>query len=74
MKKKKPNVICDAVEAEGGAVRLTFTRWHRVREPGAVLQLSNGPHRVLRVQGRYMLTVQKIEAPATETAEAVGVV
>jgi hypothetical protein len=74
MKKKKPNVISDAVENEDGSVRLTFTRWHRVRKPGAVLKLSNGPHRVLSVHGRYTLTVQKMEVPAPETAEGVGAV
>jgi hypothetical protein len=57
--KKRPAKIVDAVEAEGGAVRLTFTRPHNVLKAGGVLTLHNGPHKVLSVQNRFTLTARR---------------
>lgn len=59
MKKKKRAAIVDAHEVEGGAVRLTFTRPHGVLKAGAVLTLAGGPHTVVSVQNKFILTVRK---------------
>lgn len=62
--KRKPAKIVDAAENEDGSVRLTFTRPHGALGPGAVIVLHNGPHRVIRIHNKFMVTVEKMEVPA----------
>jgi hypothetical protein len=61
MRNKKPAKICDARFLPGGEVVLTFTRPHGVMRAGQVMELHNGPHTVVSVQNKFILTARKWE-------------
>jgi hypothetical protein len=59
VQKKKVAKIVDARFLENGDVRLTFTRPHGVLRAGQIMELHNGTHDVVSVEGKFILTARK---------------
>lgn len=58
-KKKQQAKIVDVQTLDNGDVRLTTTRPHGVLQAGVVINLHNGPHTIVSVQNKFILTARK---------------